>query len=509
VERFIDSFSRRLATAVSRRDMLRIASGTVIGALASVSGISRVWAASASGRPGGINSSQCGAVQQAAQLAIGNYNSTTYKNKLAYDTAVAEFLIPAFDTRLIDLGCSVCIGGQFVEGIPVASQRPCGSITMPSVTCDAAQPSQEQISAVAGLALQAVPNGLGEGAQYAQLIQLSGAILGCTLATASGAATSASPAASGAAAAALATPSDTASAADTCVYTCAVAGCNYCGPGNSCDPAYAPNNGWDLTVACCLNDACCMHDNCYSQGCIGANSPCAFTAGQSACDSPLIAICQGTNPECSISITDIESQIVCAWVLCATVDTSSACENYRLYKNLTDPQCNTPCVDSACCPAGTTCMTAPTVVRGAITGVCCPPGSTACELTCCSAGQICSNGSCVAAPCASGLPLCGTICCQSGQTCSNGQCVATTCPPGPGPATPCGAGGGCCYNGEVCCGNAVGQFGCGYPNGLCCGTVGSCPSGTTCCIGPTGNTLSCCSAGETCCPSGGCSPGTC
>ena len=71
MQELIDSLSKRLATAVSRRDMLRIGSQTFLAAFVSSAGIGKLWAAVGSS-PGGVNSSACGAVQRSIQLAIGD-----------------------------------------------------------------------------------------------------------------------------------------------------------------------------------------------------------------------------------------------------------------------------------------------------------------------------------------------------------------------------------------------------------------------------------------------------
>ena len=69
MEELIDSLSKRLAAAVSRRDMLRIASRTLVGAFVASTGIAKVWGAILAS-PAGSGSSQCGAVQQALRFKI-------------------------------------------------------------------------------------------------------------------------------------------------------------------------------------------------------------------------------------------------------------------------------------------------------------------------------------------------------------------------------------------------------------------------------------------------------
>ena len=45
MEHFIDSLSKRLAAAVSRRDMLSIASRALLGAVVATTGVGKLWAA--------------------------------------------------------------------------------------------------------------------------------------------------------------------------------------------------------------------------------------------------------------------------------------------------------------------------------------------------------------------------------------------------------------------------------------------------------------------------------
>lgn len=130
-----------------------------------------------------------------------------------------------------------------------------------------------------------------------------------------------------------------------------------------------------------------------------------------------------------------------------------------------------------CSPCGTDCCVAGEVCSGGTTCVSCPPAQ-ACGVTCCPSPSTCLNGQCI---CPSGHPVCGgTTCCDSG-TCQNGTC---TC------------GGSQCSSNSICC--PFGYHGAGAAPG-----PSFCPGNYTCCPSYTGPTLqagSCCPPGQECCP---------
>lgn len=76
MDEFLDSLSKRLANAVSRRDVLRITSQTLFAVIATSTGITKLWAAGTSKSGGGVNSSACGAVQQSIQLGVIGMNDS-------------------------------------------------------------------------------------------------------------------------------------------------------------------------------------------------------------------------------------------------------------------------------------------------------------------------------------------------------------------------------------------------------------------------------------------------
>jgi hypothetical protein len=541
MDEFLDSLSKRLASTLTRREMLRIASGTVFGALALSTLISRVWGKTAPA-PGGPNSSTCGAVQNTIQLALGDEDPARYKDHHEYVRAVERFAHRSVEGELITKECSDCIVGQFRASVSIASQYPCGSFIAPSETCDAILPTKRQINAASELALSAVPNAWGDSAQWVKLVQLSEAMLGCTLGSA-GQTTASTLQIDSTTRATGALVSTTGLAAAAATSTCAAAGVNYCGPGNSGDPSN-PNRNWLPTVATCLNEACCVHDNCYADVCEPLQ--CYFTTN-STCDNPLLATCLGFGSCSSSDILDSPAtEFVCAVVLCLELPTQgSICQDIQRQR-VPNPTCAESCIGSSCCPSGTTCMTATTVVPGAITGVCCPPGNNACGNTCCPPGSNCINGAC---GCAAGTTACGNNCCTADQICQNGACMtcpagqapcgSVCCPPGglcldgtcaknpcPSGLSACGkiccaagqtcANGACttpnvctptsCPTGQPCCTNFLGQAGCGPAGYSCCPTTGNaCPPGETCCdviTGPSSASEFCCGSGSVCFRSG-------
>jgi len=521
MERFIDDFSKRLARATSRRDVLSMGTRTLFAAFISSTGIGRLWAhtTSISTLPGDVGGSSCGAVQQSVQLAFPD--PTKFSNHGGYVSAAARSVSAAQAANLITSACSGCIVSQFAQSIPVSQQQSCGSIVSPTDLCSNSDVSTTQIGVAAVLALGAVPNAMGDAASYTLLLEGAQNILGCQFDASNVGASFAKPS------------PDT--FAQTATDTCAAPGVEYCGPGNSANPGLPLGFGI-IKVPECLNEACCVHDNCYAEVC--EPSVCDFTSNVT-CDNPLLATCLGFD-SCSREtiLGDQGALFVCQIVTCLLLPTSIPISVGGLTLNcadiqrnrLSNPLCQQPCVGSSCCPSGETCTTSTTVVPGALNGVCCPTGQTACGsssnccasgqccgTTCCSPPQVCSNGTCACpsgetpcgtnccsstqvcsnAECLGSCPadtaLCGTSCCVSGQTCSNGLCVPTQCPPGNYGCSPFG---GCCRNGQPCCppppGSSPFAWGCGqFIGGICCPNGGACPAGNTCCS--SGESMWCCS----------------
>src|SRR5215471_21484429 len=101
MEQFIDDFSKQLAKAVSRRDVLSIGARTVFAAFVSSTGIGKLWAKarSTSTVPGDVGSLSCGAVQQSVQLAFPD--PTKFSNHGAYVSAVARSVSAAENAKLV------------------------------------------------------------------------------------------------------------------------------------------------------------------------------------------------------------------------------------------------------------------------------------------------------------------------------------------------------------------------------------------------------------------------
>jgi hypothetical protein len=255
MERFIDSFSKRLATAVSRRDVLRMTSQTMLGVMLSATGIRSVWAASSHGAVGRY---ACGAVQHSIQLAVGNYDPSKYANRGAYVREVAKRTSVGVTGELITEDCAECIVSQFAKRIPVASQAACGPIVAPTATCDALQPSQRQVDAAGALVVDAAPGAWSDPTQWGVVLRLAQGMLGCTLNTVSSLSSASANAINSAALAA--SPSALAPAAPE---FCGTPNVYYCGPSNSL--VYAT---LDQPVAPCLNQTCFDHDSCYTSQCI-------------------------------------------------------------------------------------------------------------------------------------------------------------------------------------------------------------------------------------------------
>src|ERR1700733_2775477 len=357
-------------------------------------------------RPPRPGSSQCGAVQQALQLGIGDYNKTKFGTREQWLKLLSASAGKASQAKLITPACSQCIVSQFQAKVPVAQQVSCGTIVPPTAACSRAAASSEKVTAASTLALATGPAAMADGASFADVIQLTQNILNCQII-----------------ASAEEEAAEEAEGSGKATSKCAVGGVNYCGPGNTGDPS----NSWGQylpSVPACLNEQCCLHDNCYSEDCVPAS--CRFdSSATSSCDAPLLAACQGTGGCSSSVLLNPSALFVCSVVSCLTEATDPTCSFIQAVNSATST-CDGPCTDSSCCPAGTTCITGSTTVPGAITGVCCPANNFPRESTCCPSDQMCSDGQCVTA-CPSGTLACGTICCSPDQACTNGQCG---CPAG-------------------------------------------------------------------------------
>jgi hypothetical protein len=553
MDEFLDSLSKRLAGAVSRRDALRIASQSVFAVFATSTGITKLWAAGTSKSGGTINTSACGAVQQSIQLAVVNMNDSSQEliaeeaeeppigtakqqnrelkreDRLLrrYFHRAKKLARAAKESKLIDEDCESCIVSQFQALVPVAQQYACGPVTPARVACDISNPTSKQLQSATVIGLVAAPNAFSDPTQWVIFLPLVQNMLGCTFLTggptqltgtiaASGTNVSGNTSSTHSDVRALTATSAAAPAVNT--TTCRTPNVNYCGPGSSLDSGggaaiFLP------TVDSCLNEACFAHDSCYESSCVSGD--CVFAAEQAACDDPLIAICQT-----SCGTKTIETALVCGIVSClsglstgnqlldpicsiqhTTRSNSAACSNPPPCDHASCPgvaacgtvccPCGFTCVDQEClgvCPSGgfqcgETCCT---TGQTCIEGVCfeCPQGQQGCGSQCCAANETCSNNQCVPT-CPQGLISCETTCCASTQTCADGACISLNM------CTPTS-----CSNGQVCCTNFLGEPGCGQVGGICCTATGNvCPTGTFCCdvlTGPTSSHLECCQPNDSC-----------
>src|SRR5215471_17919621 len=166
MEQFIDDFSKQLAKAVSRRDVLSIGARTVFAAFVSSTGIGKLWAkaSSTSTVPGDVGTTSCGAVQQSVQLAFPD--PTRYSNHGSYVSSVARSVSAAQEANLITNACFGCIISQFAKTIPTSDQQSCGAIVPPTTVCSSTAISSAQLETATILALQSAPNAMGDGASF-------------------------------------------------------------------------------------------------------------------------------------------------------------------------------------------------------------------------------------------------------------------------------------------------------------------------------------------------------
>jgi hypothetical protein len=529
MEHFIDDLSKRLTTAVSRRNMLSIASRTLFGALVTHTGIGRLWAGSTSTSAGGVGSSSCGAVQKSIQLAFPD--PTKYRNHGQYVSNVAGSVSVAQDVSLITESCSGCIVSQFGRGVPTDQQQSCGSIVQPSNSCSSTSVAvQQQVQTASVLGLSAAPEAWSDPKQFQTFLFLVESMLGCTLGSSAIPLTAIQSQTALSATASIGAVSQTAIQAQTSLSAtvasttniCSTPSVNYCGPGNSLENGYISSTY--ISYAACLNETCFQHDNCYGEQCPPITRECDFTAQTANCDKPLLAACLGTGACTTSQLLDpsnplafLGTTVVCSLVSCLSGNVSlttplgkiCAAQN-QIRSALSQCQGSTSqCLDCSgtgeacgnrCCPCGQSC------VNGTCT---CAPGQTFCESgttsTCCPPGTICSNGSCITCSsgttpcggvtcCSSGETCCGETCCATDQICSNGTCVPN-CPSG---ETPCGS--VCCSSGQTC---SNGQCtSCGSTN-ILCGTR-CCSPDTVCCPDSThSGGYNCFGSGSICCPGRG------
>jgi hypothetical protein len=335
--------------------------------------------------------SACGAMQRIVQTSVGDENPTKYKNHGAYVSAVDKLVSQGVSAGLITKECSECIVSQFAQGIPIANQRPCGTVTQPTQACSETNVTPDQIQTATVLGLQTLDDAWGNAPQFQQLLDSTNSLLGCKIQSESTAgSTQTSPA----------TPLQS---------SCAASGVNYCGPGTSLTNSALRF----INVPPCLNEGCCGHDNCYGKNCVSGD--CQWTPQSQSCDDALVSICRGTSSCSPLTILTSPTAIfVCSLVECLNgTFPSTNCVSLRVARVLANPQCLQPASLATCglACAGQTCSTFTT----------CNPGS-GCAFPVC--GSLAEGGG----ACVEGTTACsGLTNCTSSADCSGGLCLVNTC----------------------------------------------------------------------------------
>jgi len=471
MERFIDHLSKRLAKAVSRRDMLSITSRTIFGTLVSSTGINKLWA---SNTTLGISSSQacpsCGACVR-CNLNSGQCKENCERCTAAMLCSQAQQFAPYvtlynfFSAQFTESEpqAMVVINKDdtitSVLGTPYTSSDPSRTATLFFTT------SVRGLNAYAVQYVDGMPQSGYVVASNGQIEQLlppyqlpsatEGAVVGAGI-------RQLSPFTS--------TKMETAHTTSSCTVTvsslcnaalnyyalssflgCLFQAVEYCEEGILIGPEVPPICFLVLGGVCSLRAAFVppLENQCST---VYSNLFCSCPSGQEACGDA----CCGP---CTICSNGICTSISCpSGYSCSSTGTCS-CDNF----------CGT-----SCCSPNESC------VNGGCTSAC-PTGATTCGAICCSSTQTCSNGACITA-CPSGTTACGEACCSSGQTCSNGQC-ASACPSG---TTACGT--TCCSATEACV------------NGNCRSGCGDCAAGYIKCGGAA--SCSCCGVNDICCSDG-------
>lgn len=464
MERFIDAFSRRMATAVSRRDVLRVASRAFIAAVA---GSTYVGAASAVDNDAACPT--CGSCQR-CHLRSGKchkcseditaglyYEARAYSPYLALQTFLTQ---QQFD-------------GGVSEALEMLDKHTLSSVLSTNYTGPSASQTATLVftKADVGVNAYAVQSLNGEP-QFGYFVSPEGQIQQLM-------------------------PPYQVSAVAT-------------DPAVSADSAGEIGSGKSSGELACetyCNLICGarLGDQCYavaSAGCIGTiefgpEAPllCRLLAG-ALCSVGTGLVCSSA---CEGATCGSPANQPCGVSFCDSCQTCSSSLGI--------------CIPTIC-PSGYSCNST--------------PGSCTCDnlcgSTCCGAGVDCVNGHCGSSvTCPSGLTACGTVCCSANQTCAGGTCMSNQglCSP-----NPCPNGETCCVNflgqpgcgpaGYTCC-TATGSV-C-PPGTTCCDVITSAGSAYQPCCTPnqvclrSGTSSACCNPGAVFCPNPGaagwcCAPGS-
>lgn len=460
MERLFDDLSKRLAKAVSRRDMLTVTSRTVLGTLFASTWVGKLW-----GRTAAVASTSpsCGTCQTC--------NAKTGKCGLDCEVPCAAALLSDL-ARLFEPYLTLqdfLVQQQFTGGEPQAlvvinSDDTISTVLGTSYTGSLPNQTAQLMFTLADIAPTAYAVQFLDGSpQFGYFVSATGQIQQVLtpydlITTANAASTQAE-----------APEKDLATSTSQSRARSGAA-------ANAC------KEGCDLLCDYVLSDVC--------TNLAGADCASTIVFGPEA---PVLCFLLAASL-CSV-LSDPLCTTLCQSATCTCQPGSQPC-------GLT---CCGPC--QSCSGSGLcTAMTCPSGYSCSSTIGTCECNTALCGGACCAGGQTCTNGEC-GTPCPAGTTACGATCCLSGQTCTNGQCVVTsTCAPNS------------CPSGEPCCISALGNSGCGPAGYYCCSTgFGACPAETTCCglaAGPTGWVNFCCSPGSTCYTSpsgpaaGCCSAGT-
>jgi len=278
--------------------------------------------------------------------------------------------------------------------------------------------------------------------------------------------------------------------------------CNYphCSPGATCCTGEDNGNGVDSSCCDSQSDCCggtCLEGIFAGDRCINQSQGYFCYASQTG-DVCGNTCCPPDQPSCRSSTP---APICCAsgaGDLC-TFATGTECCPAATPKCLegstccaaNDTYCGGCCPPPGTCAGGKTCCNAPDVVCGTnccdvASGETCTPArsrccggdlgltTTPCGSDCCTDGQeVCLNDACCPT-----ARACGTTCCAAGDVCNNGTCVLS-CPDGEDLCVPPIGNAICCplyqcdnpANDNICLENCC--------SGVCCGQGESCCRGTS------------------------------
>lgn len=290
-----------------------------------------------------------------------------------------------------------------------------------------------------------------------------------------------------------------------------------CGPGRVCDQGHVCRGGCSALNPVCVAGQVCDVDGGTCVGCVTnadchapqpvcdpATRSCVGCIVSTDCKDPSKPVCDAPNHQCvACNVdTDCGPGNVCNAMHQCTAGCSQqnpACLNGQIC-NVPKGQCVQCNDDAQCggatprcepatnrcvaclpgandnCPLGQYCRPDFVCERGCKTGADCPSGMCLPDHSCgscttdtqCAAGQVCNNGTCIAAcsatnPCGSGKQCCAAHCvdyqndknncggcgitCGGAQGCCNGTCANLDTPAHCGACgTTCGVGSGCCNN---------------------------------------------------------------